>query len=64
MIHQEWVRQASSVERAVNLYGNNELALAFDRLPDIQRDFDGKDFAVGSFFDRGDAAKLPPHVFD
>ena len=64
VVHQEWIRQPGPVERAVNLHGHDGLAIAFDRVHDIQRDIDGEDFAIGPFFDRSDAAKLPPHVFD
>jgi len=59
VIHQERIGQAGSVERAVNLHGNNRLAITLDHLHDLQRDIDGEDFMIGPFFDRSDAANLP-----
>src|SRR5256885_3626547 len=64
VFHQEWIGQTCAIKSAVNLYGHNCPAITLNSLHDIQSDIDGEDFPIGPFFDRSDAAELPPHVFN
>ena len=63
VVHQQRIGQTSPVECAVNLHGDDGLAITLDGVHELQRDINGEDFAIGPFFDRGDAANFPPHVF-